>query len=373
MVFAIDADFSSGSIEVVRARPQGPVELLLRDDTAADIRQWFHFTVRSDARKRRRLVIANASEATFPNGWDGYRAMVQRAGRGWARAETAYDGSALTIVHEPRSAITRYAYFAPYSCARLEKLLRHSAERPWVDVSRIGESVQGRPLHSVSFGDREARRTFWLIARQHPGETPASWAMEGLLDRLATGEDEAVGALLADTRVVVVPLVNPDGAELGNHRTSASGVNLNRVWDDPSVGDAPEVAAIREAIADTGVDLFVDMHADESHAFAFAACSEGNPSYTDEIGQAEAAIRDDLAETTAEFLDEPGYDLDAPGEADLSCAANFIGESFGCPSITLELPIRDSEGERVKGGWSPGRAVRFGRSLVDVLLRHALR
>jgi murein tripeptide amidase MpaA len=373
VAFSIEADFSSGSIEVLRARGQGPVELALRDDSAADIRQWFHFAVRSDSEKRRRLVIANASEATFANGWEGYRAMVQRAGRGWARAETSYDGTALTIIHEPRSAVTRYAYFAPYPVTRLDRLLGQLNEQPWVDVSQIGESVEGRPLHAVSFGDEDARRTVWIIARQHPGETPASWAMEGLLDRLANGADEAVGALLSEARVVVVPLVNPDGAELGNHRTSASGVNLNRVWDDPSADDAPEVVAIRAAIEATGVDLFFDVHADESHVFAFAACTEGNPSYTDEIAEAEAAIRDDLAEVTPEFLDEPGYDLDEPGEADLSCAANFIGESFGCPAVTLELPIRDSQGERVKAGWSPGRAVRFGRNMVDVLRRSARR
>jgi murein tripeptide amidase MpaA len=373
MAFSIDTDFPSGSIEVVRARAQGPVELMLREDSAADIRQWFHFTVRSDGERRRRLVITNASEATFPNGWEGYSAMVQRAGRGWARAETSYDGSALTIVHEPRSALTRYAYFAPYTVGRLEGVLREIGAQPWVDVSQIGESVEGRPLHVASFGDEDAPRTFWIIARQHPGETPASWAMEGLCDRLAKAGDEAVRALLTAARVLVVPLANPDGAELGNHRTSASGVNQNRVWDNPSAGDAPEVVAMRAAIEAMGVDLFFDVHADESHPFAFAACSEGNPSYTEEIAEAEAAIRDDLAELTPEFLDEPGYDLDEPGKADLSCAANFIGESFGCPAITLELPIRDSGGDRVRAGWSPGRAVRFGRSLVDVLGRYAFR
>jgi murein tripeptide amidase MpaA len=368
-LISVESRFSSGSIEVERARGQGPIELRLRDDSAADIRQWFHFAVRSDSDRARRIVITNASEATFANGWEGYRAMVQRAGRGWSRAETSYDGSTLTIVHEPRSALTRYAYFAPYAPTRLERLLRQVNEQPWVDVSRVGGSVEGRGIHAVRFGNDEARRTLWLIARQHPGETPASWAMEGLIDRLANGADEAVGALLTHARVVVVPLMNPDGAELGNHRTSASGVNLNRVWDDPSAEEAPEVVAVRAAIEATGVDLFFDVHADESHAFAFAACTEGNPGYTDEIAEAEAAIRFDLAELTPEFLDEPGYDLDEPGEADLSCAANFIGESFGCPAITLELPILDSGGERVKAGWSPGRAVRFGRSLVDVLLR----
>ena len=44
----IDTDFSAGSIEIERLPTKGDVELLLRDDTAADIRQWFSFTDRLD-------------------------------------------------------------------------------------------------------------------------------------------------------------------------------------------------------------------------------------------------------------------------------------------------------------------------------------
>jgi len=369
MAFSIDCDFPGGSIEVVRARAQGVVELALREDSASDIRQWFDFVVQSDSPKPRTLSIVNASESSFPSGWPGYQAIVCRNGRSWSRAKTSYDGKVLTIQHEPLGERTRYSYFMPYPLTRLERLLRKAERGPWADVSIIGESCDGLPIHLASFGDEEAPRTIWIVARQHPGETPASWAMEGLIERLGEAGDEALGALLAEARVRVVPLVNPDGVMRGNHRTSASGSNLNRVWDDPSAQDAPEVVAIREAIEATGVDLFFDVHADEASSFAFAACSEGNPSYGEEIAFAEAQLRSDLAELTPEFIDEPVYDLDEPGEADLSCASNFIGEAFGCPSITLELPIKGDGGGRIVSGWSHLRAQRFGRSLVDVLLR----
>src|SRR5205809_218400 len=115
MAFVIDSDFPGGSIEVVRVPRRGAVELALRDDSAADIRQWFHFRVSSDSAVARDLVISNASDATFPNGWPQYRAMVSTdGGKRWSRAPTELDGSSLRIRHAGRAAITEYAYFAPY-------------------------------------------------------------------------------------------------------------------------------------------------------------------------------------------------------------------------------------------------------------------
>ncbi len=369
MAPSIDTDFFGGSIEIVRLPRRGAIELALRSDSAADIRQWFHFQLADD--RPREIVITNAGEATFPNGWDDYQVSVAH-GRSWSRASTRYEDGALVIDHRPRAALTSYAYFAPYPERRLARTLSRVNACPWGEVQELGETIEGRGLMLCDLGDDDAELTFWIVARQHPGETPASWLAEGLLCRLCDAEDEAVRDLLTRARVMVVPLANPDGAALGNHRTSASGVNLNRVWDDPD-DDAPEVQAMLAAIRAGDVHLFLDVHADEAATFAFASCSEGNPSFSDDIAAAEAALRDDLAELTHEFVDEPFYDLDEPGQADLSCAANQVGESFGCASITLELPIKAAGDERVRAGWSARRAVDFGAGLVDVLLRAAER
>ena len=32
----------------------------------------------------------------------------------------------------------------------------------------------------------------------------------------------------------VVPMLNPDGCLVGNHRCSISGLDLNRTWTDPN-------------------------------------------------------------------------------------------------------------------------------------------
>lgn len=363
----IDSDFPGGRVELVALPERGPIELEIGQDSASDVRQWFAFRVGSETSRPRELVLSNAGEVTFPNAWPGYRVMASTDGRRWFRAKTSHDDDTLTILHEPRGPHTLYAYFALYGPAQLHRLLARVADAPWAEVEHVGRSALGRALPLVRMGSGATR--IWLLARQHPGEVPASFAADGLLRRLADGEDAAAQRLLQRATLCIAPLVDLDGAALGNMRTSGTGANLNRVWDDPDPEQTPEVVALLREMEGTGVDLFLDVHADESSPFAFYAGSEGNPSVTEAILEDETALSSALAELTVEFVPEPYYPVDAPGQADLSCASNQIGERFGCPAITLELPIKDVGDERVPAGWSAGRARRFGHALVEVLDR----
>jgi murein tripeptide amidase MpaA len=66
-----------------------------------------------------------------------------------------------------------------------------------------------------------------ICARVHPGETVASFIMEGFLDFITGNSPEAIDLR---RRVVfkIVPMSNPDGVIAGNYRTSLSGNDLNR-------------------------------------------------------------------------------------------------------------------------------------------------
>lgn len=367
MGLRIDDGFFGGSIEVVRARAKGPVELALRGDTAAEFSQWFAFDVEDDAPRARELVIRAAGDATYAGGFEDYAVMASDDGRRWRHAPTRFEGGDLFIEHEPRGPFMRYAYFATYDLARVERMLAKLARDAGARIDDSIRSVEDRPVYVASVGAEDAARTMWILASQHPGETPATWLAHGLARRLRAG-DRAVRRLLANTRLCFAPLVNVDGAALGNMRTGATGADFNRCWQDPDADDTPEIAGLLERIDATGCDLFLDVHADEDCGYAFPAGCEGNPSWSDELAEAEAALRDDLAAAIPEFVDDPFYELDAPGEADLSCAANAIGERFGCVSLTLELPIKGNGGDRVRRGWTPKRAAVAGERLVDALL-----
>jgi murein tripeptide amidase MpaA len=66
------------------------------------------------------------------------------------------------------------------------------------------------------------RKSIILTSRVHPGETNASYVMDGVLDYLVS--DDAKAIFLRDTYVFkIIPMLNPDGVIVGNYRCSLSG------------------------------------------------------------------------------------------------------------------------------------------------------
>ena len=142
----------------------------------------------------------------------------------------------------------------------------------------LAYSQQMRRLDCLTFSSAarpaagRRRRAIMVVARVHPGETPASFAAAGLLEFLVGGSPQAA-ALLEAATVTVVPMLNPDGVALGNYRCDAGGRDLNREWASPTADTAPTIAAtLHEALrlagampdaeADSdGLELFIDIHA----------------------------------------------------------------------------------------------------------------
>ena len=66
------------------------------------------------------------------------------------------------------------------------------------------------------FTPRKVKVVF-LMARVHPGETPSSFVIQGLLDFLVSSHD--IAASLREHIVFkIIPMLNPDGVFLGNQR-----------------------------------------------------------------------------------------------------------------------------------------------------------
>ena len=103
-----------------------------------------------------------------------------------------------------------------------------------------------------------------LSCRVHPGETPASWMMKGMLEFLTSDCSQAV--LLRQVFVIfIVPMLNPDGVIYGNNRCSLSWVDLNRQWKSPVKALHPPVyhlKAFMQAQKKMGRDIsmYIDLH-----------------------------------------------------------------------------------------------------------------
>jgi len=97
----------------------------------------------------------------------------------------------------------------------------------------------------------------------HPGESNASFIVEGIIDFLMSNEQEA--QVLRDRYVFkIVPMLNPDGVIVGNYRVSLGGYDLNRQWLNPSMRNSPEIYCMKEMMRKTlecrKIDLFTDIH-----------------------------------------------------------------------------------------------------------------
>jgi hypothetical protein len=89
------------------------------------------------------------------------------------------------------------------------------------------------------------RRAVFLSARVHPGETPGSFALDGMLELLLRPADPRAVALRSRFVFYIVPVLNPDGVARGHFRFDTRGVNLNRSYTSPSREEEPTIWAVK--------------------------------------------------------------------------------------------------------------------------------
>jgi len=365
----ISAHFDSGNIQVIDANDPAAVRLAIRKDSNADFFQWFHFRATGGRGTACGFRIENAGDASYLRGWEDYRAVASYDRTDWFRVETDYVDGVLTIRHTPDRDTVYYAYFAPYSGERGRDFLARCLASPRVRHDVLGQTVDGADLDLLTVGaPGDGKRVCWTVGRQHPGESQASWWMEGFLGRLADEADPVARAVLDRAVVHVVPHMNPDGARRGNLRANAAGANLNREWAEPSMETSPEVFLTRARMRETGVDFCLDVHGDEGLPYVFIAGSDGIPSLTDRQVATRAAYDEALLRANPDYQTEKGYPKAPAGKGSLTMCTPHVAEYFGALAMTLEMPFKDNaNAPDLRYGWSPDRCRLFGGACLDAL------
>jgi len=254
------------------------------------------------------------------------------------------------------------ARMAPYRLSDLQRLLDELRVRPGVRIELIGRSAEGRPLEMVSLGPERPAHSFVVRARAHPWEAGGNWVAQGLLRRLARGEDEGTRRLMARASVHVMPMANKDGVARGMTRFNVRGADLNRRWDRPSDPElAPENHAlemwlerrIREAGPPT---LALDLHNDGSGRLHVARPPDvALAAYLERMALLERCLRSRTwftEGTSAASFSNPG----SLGEGWL--------ERYGVTAAVLELNSNYVAGRDSPP--SPALWEEFGAALVDV-------
>ena len=366
----ITANFDSGNIDVIDLKDKKDIQLAIRPDFGGEFLQWFNFRLEGQVGEQYVLNIVNAGEASYLKGWENYQAVASYDRQHWFRLPTSYKDGKLTIMAVMEHETIQIAYFAPYSYERHQDLLSAVQMHPSVCLEHLGETLDNRDLTLVKVGNGDNnKRSIWIIARQHPGETMAEWLVDGLIHSLLDNNNATAKLLLEKANFYIVPNMNPDGSVRGHLRTNAAGVNLNREWLNPSLEKSPEVCHVIRKMKETGVDLFYDVHGDEALPFVFLAGSQGTPSYNARL----AVLRDRFSEVlklaSADFQSKVGYEIDAPGEANMTIATNWIAEHFDCLANTLEMPFKDNDNvPNAATGWSPERSIKLGEASLVAML-----
>ncbi|KAK9891541.1 hypothetical protein WA026_015502 [Henosepilachna vigintioctopunctata] len=293
-----ESRFESGNLaRAIRLTPNY-YELHLRSDLYTNrYMQWFYFRV-TNMRKNflyRFSIVNFTKDGSLYN--SGLRPLMysekdsQLHSIGWRRCgeQITYfcnenlteDGEDQQMTYTLTFTVTfphegDTVYFAscyPYTYTNLQNYLwelsNHPIKSTFTTLRLLCKSLAGNNVDYITITspseeeDIKKKRAIVITARVHPGETPSSWMMKGIIDFLTS--DCAPAKELRDKFIFkIVPMLNPDGVVVGNNRCSLSGKDLNRQYRTVMREAYPSIwytkLMVRRLIEECGVSMYCDLH-----------------------------------------------------------------------------------------------------------------
>ena len=120
-------------------------------------------------------------------------------------------------------------------------------------ISTIGFSVENRPIYSLKFGKGSIKILLW--SQMHGNESTTTKALFDCFNLFETNNEIATTILEACT-LVVIPILNPDGAQRYT-RLNANDIDLNRDAKDLS---QPESRVLRDLYNSFRPDYCFNLH-----------------------------------------------------------------------------------------------------------------
>ena len=226
---------------------------------------WFHVEAANTRGRPVRFVWLNADQALgSPKQMENDTPVLRADDGPWLRCtnteilENVYGRRALAFDSDGVGEAVSAALCYPYSSADLEETLRETdapVERRILGVTGQGRAIPGLRIASPKQGNDAG---VYIVARQHAGETPGSWVLDGIIRALA---QEQAGVEHIDWWIA--PFVDLDGVENGDYGKDAAPYDFNRDWDilpmrPEVVCISRDMAAFKERYASR---LMLDLHA----------------------------------------------------------------------------------------------------------------
>ena len=340
---------------------------------------WFHFRAAGLAGRGLRCVLANPEQTLGGGDWSRNRPVFRPAGGAWTRSGPAVrvdaPGGRVEWGWEipPGADEVEFAHCFPYQITDLEATLRELGgvvESAFIGLSQKGRAMTrlataapdaGKPAASDAAkpaapdagkpaapdaakpaAPDSAKPAALLLARNHAGETPGSWVLDGLLRHLAAREE-----LRAGITWWAVPFVDLDDVVEGSYGKDPWPHDCNRSWGNGKRAETIAVAAdAARLVRGSSRLLVVDLHAPAHHERTCYVPCRG--------WDADSPINPIAARFAEAFREAVPADIRSPiahvtpGRASVSRhaglgAARWATEVLGRQGVTLEISYQGNQ------------------------------
>lgn len=323
---SIEADFPGARIFNPKLENQEVVLESRAENYPVNNSPWFAFKVQTSAPDWYQFRIR------FRNARSRYVPKLSRDGENFAPLDADYfqmEDSVLSIrifVDQKPLWISAQEL---QSSKTTDLWMDHLAKESFIRKERVGTSVLGREIHGLRIGSKDASQRLIIIGRQHPPELSGDLGLKCFVEAL-TDSSTLMAAFRQETETIVIPMINPDGVDLGHWRHNANGVDLNRDWAN---FNQPETRAVKSYLKSLQNDnkpivFSLDFHSTDSLIF-YPVKREFNP----KNGSFASAW---LSRVSSEFKEFPisiqAFDLSAP------IFKNWMFRTHGADGVTYEFP-----------------------------------
>lgn len=145
----------------------------------------------------------------------------------------------------------------------MDKILKKNPELKKVVA---GKTVLKKDNYVIELEKENTTKAIVIVARQHPPEIPGgTFGFKAFFEELMANT-EIAKQFRNKFNIYTFPLLNPDGADMGNWRHNANGVDLNRDWIDFS---QPETQMVKTYLTNkvkegNEIRFAIDFHTSHS-------------------------------------------------------------------------------------------------------------
>ena len=300
------------------------------ENTPINPSPWYAFRLWADSRHNITL------ELKYTHSKHRYSPKISRDGRSWTslnenlvRLNT--DSTMASILLEIGPDTLWVAAQELHSSGRVKKWCIDQALNPGAEYLTLGKSRLNRDLIGldIGIGDKNKKDIIAVLSRQHPPEVTGYLAMQAFVETIL--EDNPLSNdFRRKYRVLVFPLMNPDGVDLGHWRHNAGGIDLNRDWAYYRQPEVKQVAnhLVKECIRNKSeLVLGLDFHSTYNDVYY-------TPDHT--IRSTLEGFKDYWLMGIENAL--PDYEAhDSPGPATSPTSKNWFYRQFEAEGITFEI------------------------------------